>query len=52
MAGRLGSLIALVGILVFFLGLFAGPRMLVFTGVALIVLALSAYALEEFGPRR
>ena len=52
MAGRLGSLFALLGILLFFLGLFTLPRMFVFAGIALILASFAAYFIEEFGPRR
>lgn len=52
LAGRAGSLFALVGILAFFSGLFGAPRPLVFVGVALILLSLVAYFLEEQGQRR
>jgi len=52
MAGRAGSLFALVGILTFFAGVFGAPRTFLFVGLALIVLALASYAFEEFGPRR
>lgn len=40
------------GLLFFFFGLFGPMRMWMFVGVALIVLALIAYFVEEFGPRR
>jgi hypothetical protein len=53
MIGRAGSLMALVGILMFFLGVFSiAPRMFVFVGVGVIALSLAAFFIEEFSPRR
>lgn len=52
MAGRAGTLMAIVGVLAFFLGLFGPVRTPVFAGVALIALALCAYFVEELAQRR
>ena len=53
MAGTTGTLLAIVGILTFFSGVFSiTPRMYVFVGTALIILAFIAYSIQEFGPRR
>ncbi len=53
LAGKVAPLIAIIGILTFFSGVFSlAPRMFVFAGVALIALALVAFFVEEFGPRR
>lgn len=44
---------ALVGILIFFLSIFSFvPRGWLFVSIALIVLSLVAYFVQEFGPRR
>ncbi len=51
-AGRAASLIAVVGVAAFFLGLFGPVRNIMFVGIALIVLAFAAFFVEEFGPRR
>lgn len=53
LSGRAGSLIAIVGLAVFFSGVFSfTPRIFVLVGVALFALALTAFVIEEFGPRR
>jgi hypothetical protein len=50
LAGRAGQLIAIVGLLTFFAGVFSiAPRMFVFAGVALLALAIIAFFVEEFG---
>jgi hypothetical protein len=51
MAGRIGSLLVLAGLLLFFLGLFGAPRGLTFVGVGLMILALVAYTIEEYSIR-
>jgi len=51
-AGRAGSLLAVIGVVAFFIGIFGGPRVLAFVGVALIVAALVGFFLEEQGHRR
>jgi hypothetical protein len=51
-AGRAGSLLAVVGLLTLLSGVFGiTPRNFVLVGVALFVLALAAFCMEEFGPR-
>jgi hypothetical protein len=53
LAGRAGSLFAIVGLLMFFSGVFSfAPRTFLFAGVALYALALVAYFVEESGQRR
>lgn len=52
MAGRIGSVFALVGVLFFFLGIFGAPRVLAFAGLGLMILAVVAFFLEERGERR
>lgn len=52
MIGRLGSLSLAVGLILFFGGLFFFPRMVLFVGIALLVVALILYWLEEAGQRR
>ncbi|CAN5359720.1 hypothetical protein BH10ACI2_BH10ACI2_22510 [soil metagenome] len=53
LAGRTGSLMAIIGLLAFFSGVFSfAPRMFVFVGVAIIVLSLAAYFVEELQNRR
>ena len=47
MAGRLGSLLALLGIAAFFIGIFGGPRSFAFAGVAMIAASLIGYFVEE-----
>jgi len=52
-AGSVAALLAIVGILIFFSGVFSfAPRMFVFVGIALIALAYVSFFVEEFGPRR
>ena len=52
-AGSAGMLIAFVGLLAFFAGVFSFvPRTFVFVGVALIVMSLVSFFVEEFGQRR
>jgi len=50
--GRLGSLSLAVGLILFLGGLFVLPRMFTFAGIALLVLALILYWLEESGVRK
>jgi hypothetical protein len=52
LAGGAGSLMAAVGILLFFLGIFGMPRTFAFVGLALIASALVAFFVEEQGQRR
>ncbi len=41
-----------VGLAVYFIGLFGPVRNIMFVGLALIVLSFAAYFVEEFGPQR
>jgi len=53
LSGRAGALLAFVGVLVFFSGVFSfTPRSFVFAGIAIIVLSFAAFSIQEFGPRR
>ncbi len=53
LAGNAGTLLAVVGVLTFFAGVFSfAPRMYVFVGVALIVLSYVTFFVEELGNRR
>ena len=52
MAGRAGSLMAVVGVLTFFFGLFGPTRTFLFVGVALIVLSFVSFFVEELEQRR
>ena len=52
MAGRVGSLAALVGVLLFFLGIFGAPRVLAFVGLGLMILAVVGFFFEELAHRR
>lgn len=51
-AGRIGSLVGVVGVVAFFVGIFGGPRSLAFAGVALIITAFVAFFIEEQVSRR
>ena len=51
-AGNAGSLFALVGVLMFFLGIFGAPRMLAFAGLGLMIAAVVAFSVEEYAGRR
>ena len=50
LASAVGGLAGLVGILLFFAGIFGAPRTFAFVGLALIGISLVAFYLEEFGP--
>ena len=52
MAGLAGSVLLAAGVLAFFVGIFGGPRVLAFAGVALMVVSLIAFYVEEFQNRR
>ncbi len=41
----------LIGCVLFFAGIFGAPRSLAFTGLALMIFSVAAFAFEEFGPR-
>lgn len=50
-ADRAGSLLAAVGMILFFPAILSVlPRMLLFPGIALILLSFVAFFLSEFGP--
>ena len=52
MAGRAGSLLVAVGVAAFFIGIFGGPRVLAFAGVAMMAASLVGFFIEEQGLRR
>lgn len=52
LAGRAGSLMAIVGVLMFFIGIFGPTRTPMLVGLVLIALSLVAYFVEELGQRR
>lgn len=53
LAGRAGSLIAIVGLLTFFAGVFSfAPRLAVLMGIALFVFAIVAFVIEEYSQRK
>ena len=53
LAGKAGTLMALVGILIFMSAVFGfTPRTFLFVGVGIIVLSFVSFFLEEFGPGR
>ncbi|HRI05043.1 MAG TPA: hypothetical protein PLL77_15005 [Pyrinomonadaceae bacterium] len=52
MAGLISSLLAVVGVVAFFVGIFGGPRTFAFAGLALIVASLVGYFIEEQAHRR
>ncbi len=52
MAGKAAHLIAAAGLAAFFLGLFGLGRSLMLTGVALIIVSLATYYVEEIGQRK
>lgn len=51
-AGRLGMLLAFVGCLLFFAGIFGAPRVLAFAGLVLIVISLATFFIEEQSIRK
>ena len=51
-AGRAGSLLAALGVIAFFIGIFGGPRPFAFVGLALMAASLVGFFLEEQGRRR
>jgi hypothetical protein len=51
-AGLAASLLCAAGVIAFFIGIFGGPRVLAFTGVALMVASLVGFFIEEQGHRR
>lgn len=52
MAGHAGSLLAALGVVAFFIGIFGGPRAFAFAGVAMMVVSLAGFFIEEQGNRR
>ena len=52
MAGHIGSLLGLVGLLAFLLGIFGAPRVLAVAGVGVMVASFAAFFIEELGKRR
>lgn len=50
--GLAASVLCAAGVLAFFIGIFGGPRVLAFTGVALMVVSLVGFFIEEQGHRR
>ena len=52
MAGHIGSMLGLVGLLAFLLGIFGAPRVLAIAGVGMMVAAFAAFYIEEIGNRR
>ncbi len=52
LAGRISSLLAILGVIAFFIGIFGGPRSFAFAGLAMIVASLVGYFIEEQANRR
>ena len=52
MAGLVSSLLAVAGVVAFFVGIFGGPRTFAFAGLALIVASLVGYFIEEQANRK
>jgi hypothetical protein len=52
MAGHIGSLLALLGVVAFFFGIFGGPRSFAIAGVAMMVASAVGFFVEEQGDRR
>jgi hypothetical protein len=52
MVGRIGSLLGLVGLVSFLLGIFGAPRELAIAGVVMMIAAFAAFFIEEMGNRR
>ncbi len=50
--GRIGSLLGLVGLLSFLVGIFGAPRILAIAGVVMMVASFVAFFIEEVGSRR
>ncbi|MEO7538487.1 MAG: hypothetical protein ABIV21_00525 [Pyrinomonadaceae bacterium] len=51
MAGRIGSLLAVLGVIAFFFGIFGGPRTFAFVGLAMMVGGVVGFFVEEQGER-
>lgn len=53
LSGRVGSLLLVVGLLTYLVGLSGTvPRTVLFVGAAMMLLSFAAFSIEEFGPRR
>lgn len=52
LAGRAGMLLVVVGVVLFMAGIFGAPRVLAFTGVAMMAVSLVAFFIEEHGQRK
>ncbi|MEO6656157.1 MAG: hypothetical protein ABIO36_08755 [Pyrinomonadaceae bacterium] len=50
-AGHFGSLMALLGVAAFFFGIFGGPRVFAFAGLAMMIAAIVGFFIEEQGSR-
>jgi hypothetical protein len=50
--GRIASLLAGLGVLAFFIGIFGGPREFAFVGLAMLVASFVGYFIEERGVRK
>ncbi len=51
-AGFVGSLLCAAGVIAFFIGIFGGPRSFAIAGVALMVVSLVGFFVEEQITRR
>jgi hypothetical protein len=51
-AGRLGSLVGLLGLVLFLAGIFGAPRVLAIAGVVMMVVSFALFFVEEAGIRR
>ena len=52
LAGRTASLLVVLGVITFFIGIFGGPRSFAFAGVAMMAASLVGFFIEEQGNRR
>ena len=52
MAGHIGSLLAIIGVIAFFIGIFGGPRSFAIGGVAMMAASTIGFFIEEMGKRR
>lgn len=52
LAGHAGSLLAALGVLAFFVGIFGGPRTFAFAGLAMMAASIVGFFVEEQGDRR
>ncbi|MEQ1605793.1 MAG: hypothetical protein ABL999_13080 [Pyrinomonadaceae bacterium] len=51
-AGKIGSLLCVVGVIAFFIGIFGGPRSFAFAGVAMMAASMVGFFIEEQGDRK